>query len=353
MAASNARSHPLAPGKLPRRALEALLRYRGAADARVLVGPGFGRDAAVVDLGERVLVLKSDPVTFTAQEVGWYAVHVNANDLAVLGCAPAWFQATLLLPVGATAALARSIARDIHAAARQLGIAVTGGHTEVTPAVTQPVVAGDLQGVARRRELVLPGRARPGDLLLITKTAGLEGTSILARSFPRRALRLLGQRKAARAARFHRNPGISVVREALLAARLGVTAMHDPTEGGVRAGLVELAAASGVALAVDLDRIPVAGETVLLCRHFALDPLALISSGALLATVPPRHWPALQQAWAESSIASACIGVVKAGSGIEARLWGKRVRWQWSEQDELARLFGQRGYRRRSGRVMR
>lgn len=349
----SAQSPTLAPGKPSRKVLEAVLRYCGADDQRVALGPGFGRDAAVIDLGERLLVLKSDPVTFAPDEVGWYAVHVNANDLAVVGCAPAWFQATIFLPVGSTMATLRAIARDIHRAARDLGIAVTGGHTEVTPIVQQPVVAGDLQGVARKSELVRADGARPGDLLVMSKTAALEGTAILARSFPREAKSILGPHQAARAAQFHRRPGISLVREALIAARLGATAMHDPTEGGLRAALAELAVASGRGLKVHLDRIPIAHETLALCQHFSIDPLGLISSGTLLATVPPTHWESVQRAWNEVGVAGTCIGEVIQQRTVRAWHGGRRVRWHWSEQDELARLFSQRAYRRGTARVMR
>ncbi|GIW44653.1 MAG: hypothetical protein KatS3mg077_1935 [Candidatus Binatia bacterium] len=347
------RQSAFSPGKLPRQALEGLLRYRGASDHRVVHGPGFGRDAAVIDLGERLLVLKSDPVTFVGEEAGWYAVHVNANDVAVLGCVPAWFQATVLLPPGSDMAIARKVMREANHALRELGIALTGGHTEVTPAVTQPVVAGDMQGVMRKDELVTASGARLGDLLVCTKTAGIEGTAILARTFAREAQKALGGVAARRAARFHRRPGISIVSEALLAARNGVTAMHDPTEGGVRAGLAELAFASGRALEVDLDRIPVAPETAALCRHFGVDPLGLIGSGMLLATVPPEHWPTVQAAWERAGIRGECIGRVTTGRGVRARANGKRVPWHWSERDELARLLAERELHAKRSRKLR
>ncbi len=333
------RAASLLSGKLSPRALEALLRYRGAADHRVVLGPGFGRDAAVVDIGERFLVLKSDPVTFTGDEAGWYAVHVNANDVAVLGCRPSWFQVTLLLPPRSTLDVGRRIMRDVDDAARALGVAVTGGHTEVTPAVTQPVVAGDMQGVARKEELMTSRGPRVGDLLVCTKAAGVEGTAILARTFCQEAARVLGPGKARRAARFHRSPGISVVSEALLASRLGATAMHDPTEGGVRAALVELAAASARALEVDLDSIPVLPETATLCKYFGIDPLGLIGSGMLLVTVHPDQWASLEAAWLRQGVSARCIGRVAAGRGVRAWQGGKRVRWFWSERDELARLL--------------
>jgi hydrogenase expression/formation protein HypE len=329
----------LLPGKLPVALLQQLLRYRGAPDTRVVIGPAFGEDAAVIDLGDQFLILKSDPVTFTTEEIGWYAVHVNANDVAVMGAQPSWFQATIIAPPGTAPPAIRAIFRDIDRSARQLGIAVTGGHTEISPAVKQPIVAGDMQGLVRRDRLVTSAGARPGDIVMLTKAAGIEGTSIIARSFVSRARRLLGVRGQHAAARFHRRPGISVVTEALLAARRGATAMHDPTEGGVAAGLVELAAASKVRLVVDLDSIPILPPTARLCAGFGLRPLGVIGSGALLLTVPPPRAVAIQGALQRRRISIAAIGRVMRGRGVEARQAGKRVRFEWSPRDELTRLF--------------
>ena len=328
----------LLPGKLPVALLQQLLRYRGAPDRRVVLGPAFGSDAAVIDLGRNYLILKSDPVTFTADEIGWYAVHVNANDVAVMGARPAWFQATIVVPPGATPPMVRRIVRDIDRSARALGIAVTGGHTEVSPAVCQPIVAGDMQGIVARKQLVTSSGARSGDVLVLTKAAGIEGTSIIARSFRRDARRILGARGQEVAARFHHRPGMSVVTEALLAARCGATAMHDPTEGGVAAGLFELASASRARLRVDLDLIPVLPQTDGLCAHFGLRPLGLIGSGALLLTLPERRLATLLQALRRRHIPARCIGRVERGKGIDARRGGKRVRFEWCERDELTKL---------------
>jgi len=329
---------PLLPGKLPVAFLQRLLRLRGAPDRRVVLGPAFGEDAAVIDLGAQYLILKSDPVTFTADEIGWYAVHVNANDVAVMGARPAWFQATIIVPPGTPAAAVRTIFRDIDRSARRLGIAVTGGHTEVSPAVRQPIVAGDMQGVVSHDGLVTSSGARTGDIVLMTKSAGIEGTSILARSFPTAARRVLGTVGQRQAARFHHRPGISVVTEALLAARTGATAMHDPTEGGVAAGLFELAIASHTRLRIDLDRIPVHPHTERLCTRFGLRPLGLIGSGALLLTIPERSAARLLRAFSRRRIPATCIGTVVTGTGVEARRDGKRVRFEWSQRDELTRL---------------
>jgi hydrogenase maturation factor len=320
-------------GKLPPGLLERLLRWRGAPDRRVLVGPGCGVDAAVVALGRHRLILKSDPVTFTARRIGWYAVQVNANDVAVMGGRPAWFQPTILVPPGTRASAVMTIAREIDRACRALGVAVTGGHTEVTEAVTRPVVAGDMQGLLIGRHIITAGGARPGHQLLLTKCAGIEGTAILAQECGLDAVLPATLARAARRLREH--PGISVVPEAGIAARHGASAMHDPTEGGVRAGLHEIAFASRVRLDVDLDRIPISSPTAAICRHFRIDPLGLIGSGALLATVPAFKAADLLRAWARRGIAGRVIGSVRSGRGVYATREGRRVPFPWLARDEI------------------
>ncbi len=221
---------------------------------------------------------------------------------------------------------------------RGLGIAVTGGHTEVSTSVKQPIVAGDMQGLVRRDGLVTAAGARPGDLLIMTKFAGIEGTSIIARRFAREARKALGGRAAGQAARFNHRPGLSVVTEALLAAGTRATAMHDPTEGGVAAALFELATASGRRLVANLDRIAVHPHTARLCAHFGLRPLGLIGSGALLLTISEEHAKRLLGAFGRRRIPAAVIGVVEQGRGVDAHRAGKRVRFEWSPRDELTRL---------------
>lgn len=333
----------LPPGKIPPVLLGAVCRQLGARDPAVIVGPAFGEDAAVIDLGSQCLVLKSDPVTFTTAEIGWYAVHVNANDIAVMGARPRWFQPTIIVPPGSAPAVVRGIARDIHRAARGLGVAVTGGHTEVSDAVRRPIVAGDMQGLVARDKLIRSSGARPGDVVLMTKWAGIEGTAILAREHRRTAIRVLGPGAQASAARFHRRPGISVVADAHTAAAHGATAMHDPTEGGVAMGLYELAAASGCRLTVDLDEIPVHSHTRRLCEHFGLDPLRLIGSGALLAAVGAENAAGLVGALAARRTPVHVIGRAEPGHGIEARRNGRRVPFLWSHRDELTKLVDRSG----------
>lgn len=332
----------LAAGKLPPRLLDRLLRWRGAPDRRVLVGPGCGVDAAVVAVGRHRLILKADPVTFTARRVGWYAVQVNANDVAVMGGRPAWFQPTILVPPGTRAAVVMAIAREIDRACRALGVAVTGGHTEVTDAVTRPVVAGDMQGLLAAPQIVTAGGARPGNRLLLTKAAGIEGTAILAYERASELASAIPARLLQSARRLRQRPGISVVPEAIIAVRHGVCAMHDPTEGGVRAGLHEIAFASRVRLDVDLDGIPVFPETAEICRHYGIDPLGLIGSGALLVAVPAARVSPLLRAWARRGIAGRVIGSVAAGRGVRARRHGRPVAFPWLARDEIITALSQR-----------
>lgn len=313
----------------------------------MLVGPGCGVDAAVIALGRHRLILKSDPVTFTARQVGWYAVQVNANDVAVMGGRPAWFQPTILLPPGTPASVAMTIAREIDGACRALGIAVTGGHTEVTDAVTRPIVAGDMQGLLVGRRVVTAAGARPGDRLLLTKAAGIEGTAVLAGERARELAKTLPAAVIRSALRLRRHPGISVVPEAVIAARHGASAMHDPTEGGIRAGLHEIAFASGVRLEVDLDLVPVLPETAQICRYYGIDPFGLIGSGALLVAVPRRRVPGLLRAWARKGIAGSVIGSVEAGVGVRALRLGRPVAFPWIARDEIITALAS-GARRRS-----
>ena len=280
--------HALPAGKLPLPLLEKLLARFAPSDPRIVVGPRTGEDAAVFDFGDRYLVAKTDPITFATSEIGWYAVNVNANDVAVMGATPRWFLATVLLPAGrATAEMAERIFADISDACAALGVSLAGGHTEITHNLDRPIICGTMLGEIAKERLITTSGARPGDAVLLVKPIPIEGTALIA--FERAdVLRARGYTEEfiARAQGYLKNPGISVVAPALLAAEIAdVHAMHDPTEGGVMTGLLEMARAAGSGIAVDLDAIPVPEESAWLCREFGLDPLGTIASGAILAAV--------------------------------------------------------------------
>ena len=323
-------------GKLPPDVLARLLDRIPRGDPRVVVGPQVGEDAAVLDFGDRYLVAKSDPVTFTAERIGWYAVQVNANDLATLGARPRWFLVTLLLPDG-DPALAEFIFADVLAACAELGVTLCGGHTEITPGLNRPIVAGQMLGEVEKEQLVRKQRICPGDAVLLTRRVALEGTAILAREKAGQLAGRLDAEVLGRARDLLFRPGISVVADALAAAAAAsVHGMHDPTEGGLQGGLYELAQAAGAGLAVERARIPVLPETAALCAALGLDPLRLIASGSLLIVVAEPDVDRIQQALAARGTPVARIGrVTRPEAGL--RLDG--LPFDFPECDEIARAL--------------
>ena len=338
----SARPVRLRTGKLEFERLEQLLSALPQRDHSVVIGPRVGEDAAVIEVGNRYIVSATDPITFAADRVGWYAVHVNANDVAVLGARPRWFLAVLLLPDGASSGLVESIMTDIQRACVALDVTVCGGHTEVTPHVDAPVVVGHMLGEVAPARLVRKTNLRPGDDLLLTNGVAIEGTAILARDRRASLTAALPAAVVNRAAALLSDPGISVVHAALTAVTSGpVHAMHDPTEGGVLNGLAELAAAASTGLEIEVDRIPVLPETRQICGHLGLDPLRLIASGALLIGVPPSATGDVVAALTAQAIPVARIGSVRHlehGTTLVSR--SGRTPFGPVAIDELARFYG-------------
>ena len=323
--------------------LKRLLEAIPQEDPRVVVGPKIGEDAAVIDLGDRYLIWTTDPITFATDQIGWYGVQVNANDLAVRGARPLWFTMVLLLPEGkATEALVEGVFAQVVEACRLIGATLVGGHTEVTAELPRPIFIGGMLGEVSKEALVTTSGAEVGDLVLLTKGIAIEGTAILARE-REEALRAMGVSRELleRAKGFLRRPGISVLKEALLAVdRAKVSSMHDPTEGGLSSGLYELAEASGVGLRVFKDRIPILPESERLLRAFDLDPLGTIASGALLLTAKPEEAERLLHRYAQEGVLAMVIGeVVGRGYGVTMVEGTKEVPFPRFERDEIARLL--------------
>ena len=328
-------------GKLRPALLRDLLARHATPDPRVVVGPRVGEDAAVVDMGDRYLVATTDPITFVTEDLGWYAVVINANDLAVRGATPRWFLATCLLPEGRIDESGVSVLfAQLGEACRTHGVALIGGHTEVTPGLDRPIVVGTMLGEVDKDRLVTTGGARPGDVVLLTKGIPVEGTSIIAR-VRGAELRARGYDDAWLARARGSLARLSVVPEARLAAELvPVHAMHDPTEGGVATGLWELADAAGVGLTVEAERIPVLPDGAELCREFGLDPLGTIASGALLLALAPTDAGVLLHALAREGIDAAFIGrVVPRDAGVVLTRQGRAAPLPRFDQDEITRLF--------------
>ena len=328
-----------APGKLPPAMMVKLLDRLRTDDPSVKLGPAMGEDAAAIRLGgDRYLISKTDPITFTAQGAPALLLQVNANDLATRGAQPRYLQVAALFPPGTTAAAIRQCFTELHSEARKLGVTITGGHTEVTEAVTRPVLVGHMLGFASGRRLISTAGAKPGDALVMAGAAGIEGSAILARERGQQIARALGDSARREAERFAINPGTSVVPAARIAAALGAHAMHDPTEGGVGAAIHEMAYAAALRVEVNLERILVLAITRKICDLLGIDPLGLTSSGALLVAIDPARAVRLVNALHKAQVPASPIGGFEPGRGVKAKLDGKVTRLPWFERDEILRI---------------
>ncbi|MEM0056939.1 MAG: AIR synthase family protein, partial [Candidatus Geothermarchaeota archaeon] len=258
----------------------------GVLDPNVLIGPSIGEDAAAIDLGgDRILVIHVDPISGAVEYVGWLAVHIACNDIAVTGARPKWLLSVLYLPEGVSLEIIDTITQQIDSAAKEVNAMIVGGHTEYTPGINRPLISMTAAGLATKTSFVRTGGAKEGDYIIMTKTAGVEGTSILASDF---SDILVDKGVPSSIIELSRNfiKRISVIKEALALSENGlVNSMHDPTEGGLIGGLTEIAYASNKTIEVWEDKVPVATETRTICSALKIDPLKLISSGVLLASV--------------------------------------------------------------------
>jgi hydrogenase expression/formation protein HypE len=328
-------------GKLPLEDLSRLLARYTQKDPRIVVAAGIGKDATVISFGDRYLVAKTDPITFATEEIGWYAVNINANDIAATGGIPRWFLATLLLPEGKTGpGEVEEIFAQISAACRELGVVLCGGHTEISHKLDRPIVVGQMLGEVTKEKLVSPEKIRLGDEIILTKGIAVEGTALIAREW-KGLEKLLDKEEIERGRNLLHSPGISVVREARIAGEAAeVHAMHDPTEGGLATGLQELADAAGVGMRVEMDQIPVLPETTLICEKLKLHPLGLLASGAMLIAVAARDSKKVIQALEAEGISAAVIARVwEREKGVKMAERGKIGDLPVFARDEVARLF--------------
>lgn len=325
----------LPAGKLPPELLEKLVLSKLPTKGKgVIIGPGTGIDGAAMEV-EGTLVASSDPITGATKRIGFYAVHVNANDVAVMGAEPRWFLTTILLPENADERLLEEIIEEISREAEKLGVAVVGGHTEITPGLDRPIVVGTMLGEAEK--LVSPDGAKPGDEIVMTKWAGVEGTAIIAEELRERLAPILGEEFLERASSLIEY--LSVLPETRVLRKFA-NAMHDPTEGGVLNGLHEMADASGLGFRVYAERIPVREETKAICNYLELNPLGLISSGVLLAAVPRDHAKKAVEELMAKGITANIIGEFLAEEK-RVIVEGGEERPAWRpESDELWKVVG-------------
>jgi hydrogenase expression/formation protein HypE len=300
-------------GKLPPELMKKYIYARlGVKDPDVIVGPQIGEDSAVIDLGDnRVLVVHNDGITGAVEFLGWLAVHIVSNDIAVTGARPRWYLSTLYLPEDANEDLIDKITGQMDRAAKELGVMIVGGHTEYTPKLERPLIATTAIGIVEKDRFVRTGGARPGDVVIMTKVAAIEGTAILSTDF-KKILKERGVDEEILRSASEFLKRVSVVKEALaLAERRLATSMHDPTEGGILGGLSEIAYASGTTIEAWEEKIPIAPETSIICKALGVDPLRLISSGVLIATVPRDRVKEALEVLKSNEIKASVIGEVK------------------------------------------
>lgn len=331
----------LRTGKLPSHFLQSMVFNRtGMKRREVRVRAGVGMDSAVLDFGGDLVVISTDPITGAAGDAGYWAIQICCNDVVVFGAEPVALLLTILLPETAGTADLAALADGAHQAAVDLGIEIVGGHTEVTPSVRSSVLSATALGRVTPDRLVTPAGAQPGDLLVLTKGAGIEGTAILAEAFRERLLTAGVTPETIACAEAMRTE-LSVLPDARIARRSHPTAMHDPTEGGVLGAVFELAEASGVGFTIRAADVPVRPATRALARALAFDPLKLISSGALLAAAAPTAAAEMVDALRDAGLAAAVIGeLTKPERGrLVVDQEGRQLPITDTPRDELWRLL--------------
>jgi hydrogenase expression/formation protein HypE len=326
-------------GKLPIRVLEkTVAKMTGAKSGRILMGPEAGVDFGVIRLSDCYMIVSSDPITGVASNVGWYAVNVSANDVATSGNRPEFMESVIMMPEGSTEADLKSLASEMQRAAESLGISIVGGHTELTPGLLRPIIV--VTAFSFVAGYVSSAGARNGDKILMTKTAGLEGTSVLARESKRLGIHLepslvVGARGLERQ--------LSVVPEAVAAYGTGaVHGMHDCTEGGVLGAVYEMSLASDVGFVVREHDIPVAEPTRQLSKALSIDPLKLIGSGSMLMAVRPGGEKEVRDALKKVCTVTE-VGRFERGRRVLVRSDGSEKVVRTAPPDELWRTLGRLG----------
>ena len=330
-------SQILRPGKLPTGLLRNLLETGHPAPAELLLPPAVGEDACAIEIQGGALIAATDPITLTGKGIGSHAVVINANDVAVMGVRPRWFLAAVLLPIGTTAMDVEALFEEMRAALDRLGVILVGGHTEITSAVVQPIVVGQMLGFQSEGRFIRTAGMRPGDIVLQIGPAPIEGAAVLANEAEEQ-LSSLAPELLTQARLGVDDPGISVVEPALRAAALGATALHDPTEGGLSAGLYELADASELGLRVHPDAALWFEPGKAICSALGIDPWGVLASGTLLASFPEETVDRAQAVLNAEGYCTTSLACGEVGSRVYAPDGSILRRY---EQDEVSRILGE------------
>lgn len=321
-------------GKLTNEELDALILSKiRFTRPEVQVHAKVGFDCAQLDLADDLVVISTDPITACEENIGAIFVSVCTNDVAAAAAQPVALTVTMLIPPHETKEHIQDVFQDIAHNAKRLNVAIIGGHTEITDCVNKIVLCGTAIG---RKARTPKKHIEPGDLLFMSKTAGYEGTSILAHDKAHLLADVLDEEALAYARSFVNN--LSVIPDGALAAKAGSVFMHDATEGGVLGAAYEVSEALAMGLSVIEQDIPVDTVTQKICRHFKLDPLRLISSGVMLIAIKKEDSMALRQAFAAHHILLSQIGMFRADGKKELIQNGKVRPLAPPDSDEIYRV---------------
>lgn len=332
----------LPTGKLPPKLLDKLLNKIPILDKNVILGPGTGLDCSVIDFGDQYLVLKSDPISLTSENIGWYAVQINVNDIVTTGADPKWMLITLLLPEKSTTGqMVESITDQLILATKEYDITIIGGHTEITNGIDRPIISATLLGTVDKDKLITPSGVNRGDKVFLTKEIAIETVSIISNEFPGKLSQHLTCFELNKAQSYLYEPGISIYKEAkLIRDGFGVSAMHDPTEGGLAAALWELSIASNKTVMVNLNKVPISELTDRICSLFSINPINSISSGSLLFTANPKNSTAIINILEKNQIPVSEIGYVSGdGIGVNHIEQSELISIPRPERDEITKIF--------------
>ncbi len=270
-------------GKVPNETLQRVILDKIKSVRKdIVLRPKIGEDCSAVNFGDDLCIISTDPITGAVNDIGKLSVHISCNDIASCGAEPVGIMLTVLAPQDATENDLESIMKDVCETAAAINVEIIGGHTEVTNAVNRFVISSTAVGRCPEGKMVATSGASPDEAIIVTKTAGIEGTSIIAKDNENELLKILDKNIVEKAKTFINS--ISVVKEGMIAGKFGATAMHDVTEGGVLGAVWELTEASGIGAVINASQIPVADETKAIAEIYGIDPLKLISSGCMLIT---------------------------------------------------------------------
>lgn len=300
-------------GKLDSKLLEDIvfknIKYKRE---EILVRAGIGEDCATIDFGDYDCVVSTDPITASVKDVGRLAIHISCNDIAANGIEPLGILLTLMLPKDIRIEDIEDIMKSAGEAAAMAKVEIIGGHTEITSAVNQPIIVSTAIGRALKGRNQVTDNMKPGDIILVTKEVGLEGTGIIASDCPEKISEFLSNEEIETAKKMLEK--VSVVRDGIIAGEIGTHGMHDITEGGILGALWEMCEIKKVGCEVFEEKIPVNPVTLKLCKTLNIDWLKLISSGAMLIIAPKEKEKMLIEAFDAADTAISKIGEIKEGS---------------------------------------